>query len=138
MAKRETKRAGLAQVQQWLSSWREEFGGRGRPIPDELWDAAAAVAETEGVARTAQALRLDRSRLARRARVETPTHDQQTTTAGPKFVELGPLGAFGVSSVRQQVVIYLRGEGRVGRQLMLEGSASDVAAVIRQLLGAAL
>jgi hypothetical protein len=63
VAKQETKRADLAQVQQWLSSWREEYGGRGRPIPEDLWEAAVEMAATHGVSCTAQKLGLDRRRL---------------------------------------------------------------------------
>ena len=36
----------LAEVQARLAWWRGRYGGRGRPIPEELWTAATAVADT--------------------------------------------------------------------------------------------
>lgn len=55
----------LPTVSRRLSEWRERHGGRGRPIPVELWDAAVAIARTDGVAQTARALGVDRRRLER-------------------------------------------------------------------------
>ena len=46
MAERETTRGQLEQVQKRLARWRARHGGRGRPIPDALWAAAATVAST--------------------------------------------------------------------------------------------
>jgi hypothetical protein len=46
-----------------LERWREQHGGRGRRIPDELWAEAMEVAEKEGVERTAGVLRLEHERL---------------------------------------------------------------------------
>jgi hypothetical protein len=60
----------LPTVRRRLSEWRERHGGRGRPIPAELWDAAVTVARSEGVAETARALGVDRRRLERLAAAE--------------------------------------------------------------------
>jgi hypothetical protein len=57
----------LERMRRRLERWRQRYGGRGRPIPAELWEQAACVARVEGVAPTARALRLDRYRLAQRA-----------------------------------------------------------------------
>jgi hypothetical protein len=53
----------LESLRERLEQWREQHGGRGRRIPDELWAEAMAVAEEEGVERVACVLRLDRERL---------------------------------------------------------------------------
>jgi hypothetical protein len=63
-------RSRLPTVRRRLSEWRERHGGRGRPIPAELWDAAVAIARTDGVAQTARALGVDRRRLERLAATE--------------------------------------------------------------------
>lgn len=51
-----------------VAEWREEYGGRGSRIPDELWKAAAGVARIEGVWRTARALRFNYEALRDRVR----------------------------------------------------------------------
>lgn len=58
----------LTTVKAALAKWRAEGGGRGSKIPDELWRAAARLARTAGVWRTAKALNLKYEGL--RARVE--------------------------------------------------------------------
>ncbi len=60
------KQTELAEVQTRLAWWRRRYGGRGRPIPEELWTAATALADAVGVNATARALGLNRARLARR------------------------------------------------------------------------
>lgn len=135
MAKQETKRAQLAQVQQWLSSWREEYGGRGRPIPEDLWAAAVEVAAIEGVSCTAQKLGLDRGRLARRmawGETEVAVSQQPPVVAAPKFVELNPLGS-GPFVAHTQVVAHVTGQDGKGLKVSIHGSSSDVALVVREL-----
>ncbi len=46
------------QVRASLERWREQRR-RGERIPDDLWDAAAKLGESEGVSKTSQVLRLD-------------------------------------------------------------------------------
>jgi hypothetical protein len=127
----------LAQVQQWLSSWREEFGGRGRPIPEDLWAVAVEVAATQGVSFTAQKLGLDRGRLARRmarGEAEVVVSQQPPVAAAPKFVELSPLGR-NPFVAHTQVVVHVTGQDGEGLKMSIHGSPSDVAVVVRELWG---
>ncbi len=59
----ESGQGKLETLRERLELWREQHGGRGRRIPDELWAEAIEVAEEQGVERTAGVLRLDRERL---------------------------------------------------------------------------
>lgn len=56
----------LAGAQNRLETWRRRHGGPGRPIPEQFWDEAVALARVVGVGAAARALRLDQQRLARR------------------------------------------------------------------------
>ena len=94
MAEFEAKRTRLDQVRQRLTRWREEHGGRGQALPEELWAAAVQVAAAEGVASTARALRVDRGRLARRmerwSAGSVVAHEPTLLAANAAFV--GPSG----------------------------------------------
>ena len=57
----------LPLLQTQLNAWRQRQSGRSR-LPGELWDAAAALARTEGVSLVARVLRLGFYRLQREAR----------------------------------------------------------------------
>lgn len=75
-------------AQQGLQRWRERHGGRGVRIPERLWVLAVEAARTEGIAATAQSLRLDRQRLARRVEVEPETRRNEQNGEVATFVEL--------------------------------------------------
>ena len=78
----------LETTREALASWRRRHGGRGRPIPVELWSRAADVALASGVAETARALRLDARKLAKL--VEARAESAPSALMGPaQFVELG-------------------------------------------------
>jgi hypothetical protein len=123
----------LGRIGRKLSSWRERRGGRGRPIPEQLWAEAVEVAAVAGVNEAARALGVDRERLARRvaerssrasSEVALPTHRAHASAA---FVEVDAHRVFarGVTVVRLT--------SRDGEQLEIEGEggAVDVAAVAR-------
>ncbi len=59
----------LDRVRERISRWRTEEGGPGIPLPDEIWSDAVEVARVHGVKAVAQALRVDRHRLAARLAV---------------------------------------------------------------------
>lgn len=59
--------AGVKEAQRRFEEWRSSQPGR-RPIPEPLWALAAELAGQHGVFRTAQALRLDYTKLKRRTR----------------------------------------------------------------------
>ena len=60
------EQATLAATSKALTKWREEFGGRGRAIPEALWGRAAEAARAVGVREAARALKLDAGRLSAR------------------------------------------------------------------------
>jgi len=106
-----------------LAQWRAQHGGRGIPVPEEMWAEVVKVARVEGVDVTARALRLDRSRL--EARMETQPAVEAAQTGGG-FVEL-EASRLGLSP---RTVI--RFHGRDGERLEVElgaGAAIDLAAL---------
>lgn len=60
----------LEELGRRLETWRSTVQGR-RRLPEELWAAAAGVAEREGINPTARALRLDYTKLKRRMEATT-------------------------------------------------------------------
>lgn len=132
MAGQEVKPTQLVRLGERLSGWREQHGGRGQPIPEELWAAAVQVAQTSGVDTTARALRIDRARLSRRVErshagsVAVPERTR-TALASNAFVEVDARGVL----ARSHVLVRLT--GRDGERLELELadglSAVDVAAL---------
>jgi hypothetical protein len=132
MAKQTTAAVELGRVRRKLSSWRERHGGRGRPIPEELWRAAVDVASIAGVSETARVLGVDRERLVRRVG-ERPSEapgaavPTRTTVASPAFVELDAQSVLS----RGKTVVRLTSREREQLEIEVEGSAMDVAAVAR-------
>lgn len=92
----------LAQTARRLERWRRQHGGRGRAIPDELWNEAVEVALAEGVEPTARALRVDVERLARRVGDGRVTTGKEIQLGGGGFVELDARGlcVSGTTTVR--------------------------------------
>lgn len=82
--------AALRDARQRFEEWRSSQPGR-RPIPEPLWTLAMEMGRQHGVFRTAQALRLDSTKLMKRVRAAAP---QSKSTAQPQpappsaFVEL--------------------------------------------------
>ena len=72
----------LLLLQRQLKTWRQSHSGRPH-LPEALWQAAAQVAQAEGVSRVSQALRLDYYRLQRRTRAAA-----SGPSSPPGFVEL--------------------------------------------------
>lgn len=131
MAEHVTTTVELGRVQRKLSSWREQHGGRGRPIPDALWVAVAEVAAVEGVRTTARALGVDRERLARRVQERAATShgagSAQTALTGPRFVAVDAGSVF----ARGQTVVRLTSRDGEQLEIAVAGGAVDVAAVAR-------
>lgn len=78
--------AKLKGVQRRVELWRERGGGKGTPMPEELWEAATEVARAEGLYATSRALRVEYKRL--KQRVTSPEISTKTSSAGSSFVEL--------------------------------------------------
>ncbi len=110
-----------------LSSWRREFGGRGRPIPDKLWAMAAAAVRIEGVATTARLLKLDAKRLAARAAKAPPAKPER-----PVFVELPAITAR-VGSEPIVVELIGRDDERVRVELPAHIGGAELATLVRAL-----
>ena len=78
--------AALKEAQERFAEWRGSHAGR-KAIPAALWKLASVLAAEHGVFRTAQALRLDYTKLKRQLRAVAPT--AKTSSAPPTaFVEL--------------------------------------------------
>ena len=118
-------RSRLALTHTRLTQWRAQHGGRGIPVPEELWAEVVKVARIEGSGTTARALRLDRARLeARMAMDRRP----EVAEASSGFVELDA-SRLGLSS---RTVV--RFHGRDGERLEVElaagaGAGIDLAAL---------
>ncbi len=68
MAKQRKTSRELAELRAGVEQWRErEGGGRGRRIPEALWQEALRVAHTDGVYATARATGLNYQRLKERS-----------------------------------------------------------------------
>src|ERR1044071_2729398 len=113
-------RSRLALVHTRLTQWRAQHGGRGIPVPEELWAEVVKVARVEGTGATARALRLDRARLeARMAR----DREAEVAEASNEFVELDAC-RLGLSA---RTVV--RFHGRDGERLEVELGAGTVPAL---------
>lgn len=73
-----------------LSRWRRYFGGRGRRLPEWVWDLAVDRARLQGAERVSRDLRLNAETLERRLR-QNPARSSAHTDATPAFVEIGPI-----------------------------------------------
>jgi hypothetical protein len=96
----------LLQLRRQLVVWRQAQTSRS-PLPDELWDLAAALARTHGVSRVARTLGLSFYKLRRRLEPAVP--------AG--FVELAPLPLPVPGSQGGECVVELR-DGRGGQMTL--------------------
>jgi hypothetical protein len=109
----------LEATREALAKWRRSHGGRGRPIPTELWSAAADVADANGVAEVARALRLDPRKLAKVVEGSAPRNGVEPA----QFMELGGLD---LSEPRGRGKAVLELVGREGDRVRVEilGDAS--------------
>jgi hypothetical protein len=116
-------RSRLALTHARLTQWRAQHGGRGIPVPEELWAEVVKVARVEGADTTARALHLDRARLEARMAMDRGT---EVAEARSGFVEVDA-ARLGLSP---RTVV--RFHGRDGERLEVElaaGAAIDLAAL---------
>jgi len=116
-------RSRLALTHARLAQWRAQHGGRGIPVPEELWAEVVKVARVEGAGTTARALRLDRARLEARMAM-APGAEVGPASGG--FVELD------ASRLGLSARTVVRFHGRDGERLEVElgaGAAIDLAAL---------
>jgi hypothetical protein len=117
------RRSRLALTHTRLSQWRAQHGGRGIPVPDELWAEVVKVARVEGAGTTARALRLDRARLEARMAM---ARGAEVGEASGGFVEIdgGRLGP------PPRTVVRFHGRDGEGLEVELSaGTAIDLAAL---------
>jgi|SRR5688572_11586666 len=133
MLERATATVELGRVGRKLSGWRERHGGRGRPIPEELWGEAAEVAAVVGVDEAARVLGVDRERLARRVAERSSERSSvealpvRRAPASAAFVEVDAHRVF----ARGMTVFRLTSRDGEQLQIEVEGGTVDVAAVAR-------
>jgi len=119
---RARERQELATVRVRLERWRERHGGRGRRIPEPLWNDAARVARMDGVSETARALGLSVARLKEEVgRARTPA-ERGGCESGARFVELTGMGSLGGG----RTVVELVKGGEQMRIHLVGASTADV------------
>ncbi len=116
----------LARAQERFAAWRKTSAPKAR-IPQTLWDLAVELAASQGLNRTARALKLDYYTL--KERVEAALQNRKTNT--PAFLELPHIAL----PSKECVIEWGDGQGRV--RIRLAGYEPDeIAAVGRGLRGA--
>jgi hypothetical protein len=122
---------GLSEIQGRLARWRRQHGGRGRRIPEALWEQAVAVARVEGVPATARALRIPDERLERRVSGQGSGGRSPRAEAALAFVEIereaGRAEARLAGRTSATVVEFV---SRAGSRLRMEGSAAALSTLI--------
>ena len=131
MEKRKRSAAGptLAEVQERFRLWRENRERQTAPIPQQLWQAACAVARQSSVGKVSRALRLDHRKLKRHAQRYDRTRAQRTDSlggVGGGFVEVEMSGA---PAAVEWVVEVEEAGGRKLKMSMRGVSAADAAQV---------
>jgi hypothetical protein len=131
----DTKRGkDLEAVREALASWRRSQGGRGRPIPPELWSDAADVARAGSVPEVARALRLDVRKLARL--VEGGAGSAPRAEVEPAdFVALGCLELGAPREPRRTVIELVGHEGDRVRVEVGDRGGADLVAIARAFWG---
>lgn len=118
--------AGFAALRERIESWRTTRPKPG-PMPEDLWQAAARLAEKHGVNPTAEALRLQYYALKDRVDGKTPGRRPGRPPRKPTFVEVPRLAAAPLGNVLE---IERPGGTKVTLRL---SSAVDVVAVLESV-----
>lgn len=87
---------GLAELRRRLARWRKMHGGRGRRLPEDVWESAVRLARGRDPDTVARALRLNPESLLRR--LALAGDGEAGSRRGPAaFVELAPVAEAAVS-----------------------------------------
>jgi hypothetical protein len=124
--------AELWDVQRRLAEWRRVRGGRGRRLPEALWDAAVVLARRGEAGVVARALRLNPESLSRRLAGSSEFGAGDRRGVRSAFVEVSPTTASG-GRCRVEV------SAPDGRRVSIEfadATAVDLVALAGGLLGA--
>lgn len=125
MPRSKKQTVSLEEVKGRFEEWRSNRKGKA-PIPDELWAAAAEVAQREGVSRTSTELHVEWNHLKRRMAAPSGTSSKPTP---PRFVELvAPRG-----KALPECVIELECRHAKLRIQLTDASASYLATLSREL-----
>jgi hypothetical protein len=119
----------LAETAAALAQWRSTRP-RSTRIPEELWSQATELAERNGLAKVAVALKLDYKSLKRRLTAKHNADDARSAPVSSSFVELN----LGLPLAPAVCVLVLT--DRAGRALRIElpqATGSEVAEVARRL-----
>ena len=116
--------ADMESTRESLASWRREYGGRGRRIPEVFWDQAQELARVYGVEQTARALRLNVTRLARGV-------EQAPVAIAPRGVaaEFVELGGMQVGVRDDAAVVEFLGRGGDCLRVQVAARAVDIVAL---------
>ena len=123
----------VAEVRDQLESWRQTRAKRS-PIPEPIWEAAAALAAEHGLHRVAKALRLNYPDLKRRVQATATAAGPAAKMLPPAFVEL--TGALSLPAAPCVVEM----ENRAGVRMKItvrEPGGADLAALIQAFGGRA-
>jgi hypothetical protein len=108
----------IEQLRDRFEFWRRDHPGR-RPLPDELWSAAANLAQQYGVNPTAKALRLSYDSLKQHMPMAAAGGQNRQRT--PRFVELLPLNP----ATMPEYSIELENARGAKIKIQLKGAAMD-------------
>ena len=124
--KRSATSPTLAEVQERFRLWREKRERQTAPIPQQLWQAACAVARQSSVGKVSRALRLDHGKLKRHAQRYDKTRVGSLGGIGGGFVEVEMPGA---PAAVEWVVEVEEAGGRKLKMSMRGVSAAEAAQV---------
>jgi hypothetical protein len=124
MGRARNGKTDLETTREALASWRRQYGGRGRRIPEQFWNQARELACVHGMGETARALRLNPGRL--EAVVGRAPAAAPTSVEPNDFVEVSGLQLDERSGAA--VVEFLGREGECVR-VQIAASAVDIAAL---------
>jgi len=118
-------------VRQRFENWRQ-IRKPCTPIPEDLWACAVELAQTYGVSRTAQTLRLNYAALKQRLEASAPI-GSAVPPAQPAFVELIPTIAAGMA----ECTVELERPGEAIMRIVLKSARlPDLEALARTFWGA--
>jgi hypothetical protein len=118
-----------------VESWRASRQ-RGARIPEPLWEAALALAERHGVAKTASTLKLDYYVLKRRLALDSVSANSNVddVDAPPRFVEVSLPSTHTTAGITCTLEIEGRGDRLSKLRLELQGIAlADLDALLRSV-----
>ena len=128
MEKRKRSAAGptLAEVQERFRLWREKRERQTAPIPQQLWQAACAVARQSSVGKVSRALRLDHGKLKRHAQRYDKTRARSLGGIGGGFVEV----EMSAGPVAMEWVVEVEDAGGRKLKMSMRGVSADDAAQV--------